>query len=130
MFFNCAFERYSPKWSLAAKDIEEGDASIEERMDRKQRALSYTIAFACLLKVPDYRLMADIEDARDLPIGLTARRPHQALALAFGKLRSRELGFAAPFDPSRSFECKGTDELQQWQVFFGEFPVRRKREGA
>ena len=58
--------------SLPPKDVEEADRSVEEGMDGEQRPSAHAIAFAGVLQMLDHRLVADLQNARDLPVGLAA----------------------------------------------------------
>ena len=77
----------------------------------------------------DHGLVADPENARDLPVRLSAGGPHHALALAVRQLDRRRRK-ARSAHPPRGFECESADELKQRQMPFGERIVRGAREGA
>src|SRR3954468_21090321 len=115
-------------WS-AAYHVEEADGPVEERVDRNQRALADPVTLARVPQVLDNRVVADPENARDFPVGLSPRCPHHALALPV-----REphwfLREAHPLHPSRRFEREGADELKKRQLFAGMLLAGFPGEGA
>lgn len=115
---------------LAAQHVRKADASIEQGVDRQLRTLANAIPFARLLEVPHHRFMADIQDPGDLPIGLAAGSPGQALALAVREAGRRAHGFAHLFDPSGRFERECSNQLEQRQTLLSERLIGSKSEGA
>lgn len=83
-------------------------------MDCQERPLGDTIAFTRLLKMHDHRLVAHPQNARDLPIRFSTRRPHYAFALPIRQPRLRR-ALANAANASRRLESKCADELRQRQ---------------
>src|SRR5437868_9885604 len=73
--------------------------------------------------------LADPEDAGDLPVGLAARRPDHALALALGELH-RACRITHPAHAACRFEGEGADQLEQRLVLLGEGLARGAGEGT
>src|SRR3546814_17967258 len=65
----------------AAEDVSEADRSVKQGPNQQRCPFLDSIAFARLLDMAHDRLRTDPNDAADLPVGLAARDPDQAIAL-------------------------------------------------
>src|SRR5687767_2481103 len=117
--------------SLALQHVGEADRAVEQRLDHELGSFADAVAFARPLQVFGHRLVAEPEDPRDLPVRFSARRPHDAVALAVGQLRRREKRRVTHLpDPSRRLEREGPRELRQRQMLLAERPADFRRERA
>src|SRR3546814_19309158 len=100
----------------AAEDVSEADRSVKQGPNQQRCPFLDSIAFARLLDMAHDRLRTDPNDAADLPVGLAARDPDQAIALTVRDdgMRRRAKCPGAPHPP-RALERERAGELPQRQ---------------